>query len=85
MKSLLGRGLWRDHRLEFPGLSHFARNTVCVMATSAANEGVFIIDDHVVNSRRGNSKEFLSKRLALFQQCSAKEALTDRQSFLFNI
>jgi len=29
---------WRDHRLEFPGLSDFAENTSCVMATSAANE-----------------------------------------------
>ena len=48
---------WRDHRLEFLGLSYLAGNTFCVMATSAANdERVFSIDDHVVNSRRETLK-----------------------------
>jgi len=70
----VGCGLWRDHRLEFPGLSHFAVTTVFEMATSTANKGVFIIDDHV-NSRRGNLKEHLSEQQTLFQQCSEKEAL----------
>jgi len=41
---------WRDHRVEF--LSHLAGSTFCVMATSAANEPMFIIDDRVVKSRR---------------------------------
>jgi len=45
------------------------------MATSAANERVFGIDDHVVNSRRANLKELLSERPVLFHQCSQKEAL----------
>jgi len=46
-----------------------------VMVTSTANERVFSIDDHVVNSRRANLKEFLGERHTLFQQCSEKEAL----------
>jgi len=53
------------------------------MATSAANELVFSIDDHVVNCRRANLEEFLSERHILFQQCSEKEALKfDRVSTL---
>ena len=66
---------WRDHRLEFPSLSHPAGNTVCVMAKSAANKRVFIIDNHVVNGRRGNLNEYLIERQNLFQQCSEKEVL----------
>jgi len=66
---------WRDHRLEFPGLSGLVGNTFCVMATRASNERVFSIDDHVVNSRREHLKEVLGKRHAIFQQCSEKEAL----------
>jgi len=42
---------WRDHRLEFPGLSDFARNTFSVMATSAANERVFSVNGHSVKSK----------------------------------
>ena len=45
---------------------HLAGNTFCVIATTAANEGVFIIDDHVVNSRKANLKEFFSERQTLF-------------------
>jgi len=45
------------------------------MANRAANERVFSIDDHVVNSRRAYLKEFLSERHTLFQQCFEKEAL----------
>jgi len=45
----------RDHILEFPDLSDYARNTFCVMSPSAANERVFIIvDGHVVKSRKAN-------------------------------
>jgi len=62
--------------LEFPGLSHLAGNKFCVMATSAANEWVFSIDDHVVNSRSAKLKEFLSERQTLLQQCSEKEKET---------
>jgi len=64
-----------DNRLEFPGLSDLAGIALCVMATSAANEREFIIiDDHVVNSRRANLKEFFGERHTLFQQRSEKEA-----------
>jgi len=56
-----GRGLLRDQKLKSPGLSHFAGKMFWVMATGAAYEVVFIIDDHVVNSRCGNLKEYLSE------------------------
>jgi len=65
-----GRGLLRDQTLKSPGLSYFAGKMCWVMAdaanevallTGAANEVVFIIDDHVVNSRCGNLKEYLSE------------------------
>jgi len=45
------------------------------MAKSAANKRVFIIDNHVVNGRRGNLNEYLIERQTLFQQCSEKEVL----------
>jgi len=45
---------WRDHRLEFPGLSDLAGNTFCMMASSVASEGVFRMDGHAVKSRRTN-------------------------------
>jgi len=45
------------------------------MSSSAANERLFLIDDHGVTNRSANLKEFLSERHTLFQQCSVKEAL----------
>jgi len=45
---------WLDHRLELPTISDPARNTFCVMASSADNLRVFRMDGHVVNSRRAN-------------------------------
>jgi len=39
------------------------------------NERVFSIDDHIVNNRRVNLKDFLSGRHTLFQQWFEKEAL----------
>jgi len=33
----------RNHILKFPALTDFARNTFCVMATSAASERVYNI------------------------------------------
>jgi len=35
-------------------LSNLARNTLCMMATSAASEGVFSMAGHVVHSRSTN-------------------------------
>ena len=68
--------------MEFPAFSDLAVKTFCVMETSAANEGLFLNDDHVMNSRRANLKEFLSERHTLFQQCSEKEALKVDNIFL---
>jgi len=41
---------WPVHRLKFPAFSDLAKNTFYVIATSAASEGVFSMDGHVVNS-----------------------------------
>jgi len=48
---------------------------LCVMATSGANERVFSINDHVVNSRRANLKESFSERYNFFKKCCEKEVL----------
>jgi len=61
--------------LKFPDIRDLAGNTFYVMTTSAANERVSNIDDHVVNSRSANLQEFVSERHTLFQQYSEKKAM----------
>ena len=64
---------WRDLRLEFLVLSDLARNTFCVMATSAANEWVFSMDGHVMNSRRSNLKTLSVNDILIFNRAVEPE------------
>jgi len=78
---------WRDHRLEFPDLSDLARNAFWVMATSAANERVFSIDGHVVNSRRANLKSSSVNDILFFSSALRKKRwrLTQVSHFYFAV
>jgi len=75
VETLCSGGETTDSSLQV--LVNLAGNMFYVTATSAANssERVFSIDDHVVDSKRANLKDFFSERLTLFQQCFEKVAL----------
>jgi len=71
-------------QLEFPSLSDLARNTFCVKATGAANERMFTIDGHAMNSRGANSKSSSVNDILFFNSAlRKKEALNFERSFAF--
>jgi len=73
-------------QLEFPGLSDLARNTFCVKATGAANERMFNIDGHAMNSRGANSKTSSVNDILFFNSALRKiEALNFDEVLRFYI
>ena len=47
---------WRENSSKYPGLSSISRNTLSVMATSAASERNFSLAGYVVSARRSSIK-----------------------------
>ena len=73
-------------QLEFPSLSDLARNTFCVKATGAANERMFNIDGHAMNSRGANSKTSSVNDILFFNSALRKiEALNFDEVLRFYI
>lgn len=55
VETFFGVGAIADWNFQFSVI--LQKNTFCVIATSAASERVFSIDDHVMNKRIGNLKK----------------------------